>query len=143
MKSYMAKKEDVKRDWYIVDASGKALGRLAARVASVLKGKTKPTYTPNVDTGDNVVVINTDKMILTGNKATKKFHRYHTGYPGGLKEIRYDKLMETKSDFVFEKAVRGMLPKNRLGRRMIRKLYVYKDEKHGQAAQKPIALTFD
>ena len=124
MKSYMAKPGEVKRDWYVVDASGLTLGRLASQVATVLKGKNKPTYTPNVDTGDYVIVINTDKIELSGKKLEQKYYRYHTGYVGGLKEIRYDKLMSTKSDFALTKAVKGMLPKNVLGRNMIKKLFV-------------------
>ena len=140
MKSYMAKPAEVKRDWYVVDAAGLPLGRVASQVASVLKGKTKPVYTPNVDTGDYVIVINTDKIVLTGNKSEQKFYRYHTGYVGGLKEIRYDKLMEKKSDFALTKAVKGMLPKNSLGRSMIKKLFVYKGSEHPHSAQQPKEL---
>ena len=140
MKTYMAKPAEVKRDWYVVDAAGLPLGRVASQVASILKGKNKPTYTANVDTGDYVIVINTDKLILTGKKKEQKFYRYHTGYIGGLKEIRYDKLMDEKSDFALQKAVKGMLPKNSLGRAMIKKLFVYKGSEHPHAAQQPQAL---
>ena len=140
MKTYMAKPAEVKRDWYVVDAAGLPLGRVASQVASILKGKNKPTYTANVDTGDYVIVINTDKLVLTGKKKEQKFYRYHTGYIGGLKEIRYDKLMDEKSDFALQKAVKGMLPKNSLGRAMIKKLFVYKGSEHPHAAQQPQAL---
>ena len=126
MKTYMAKAESVERKWYVVDAAGVPMGRLASRVASVLRGKNKPTYTPNVDTGDFVIVINTDKAVLTGKKLENKFYRYHTGYIGGLKEISYKKMMAEKSDLAVYEAVKGMLPKNSLGRAMIKKLRVYK-----------------
>ena len=126
MKTLMAKKETVTREWLLVDAAGLPLGRVASQVASILRGKHKPIYTPHVDTGDYVIVINTDKMILTGNKGVqKKFYRY-SGFPGGLKEFDYKTLMATKSDFVLEKAVKGMLPKNSLGKDMANKLKVYK-----------------
>ncbi len=140
MKSYMAKPEEVKRDWYVVDATDVPLGRLASQVAAILRGKNKPTFTPNVDTGDYVIVINTDKVELTGKKPEQKFYRYHTGYVGGLKEIRYDKLLREKSDFAVIKAVKGMLPKNSLGRQMIKKLFVYKGAEHKQQAQQPKEL---
>lgn len=140
MKTYMAKPEEVKRVWYVVDASGMPLGRVASQVASILRGKNKPTFTPNVDTGDYVIVINCDNIILTGKKAEQKFYRYHTGYVGGLKEVRYDKLMANKSDFVLFHAVKGMLPKNSIGRDMIKKLHLYKDGEHNQQAQMPIEL---
>ena len=143
MKTYMAKAEAVERKWYVVDAAGVPLGRLASRVASVLRGKTKPTYTPNVDTGDFVIVINTDKVVLTGKKLEDKFYRYHSGYIGGLKEIPYKKLMAEKSDLAVYEAVKGMLPKNSLGRAMLKKLRVYKGAEHNHAAQKPEALKID
>ena len=143
MKTYMAKAEAVERKWYVVDAAGVPLGRLASRVASVLRGKTKPTYTPNVDTGDFVIVINTDKAVLTGKKLENKFYRYHTGYIGGLKEISYKKMMAEKSDLAVYEAVRGMLPKNSLGRQMLKKLKVYKGAEHNHAAQKPEELKVD
>ena len=143
MKSYMAKPEEIKREWYVLDAAGLPLGRVASKVASILKGKNKPTYTPNVDTGDYVIVLNTDKIVLTGNKDKQKYYTYHTGYIGGLKQIRYDKLMAEKSDFALTKAVKGMLPKNSLGRGMIKKLFVYKGAEHKQQAQKPTPITLD
>ena len=143
MKTYMAKAETVERKWYVVDAEGLTLGRLASRVAAVLRGKTKPNYTPNVDTGDFVIVINTDKVVLTGKKLEDKFYRYHTGYIGGLKEIPYKKMMEEKSDLAVYEAVKGMLPKNSLGRAMIKKLRVYKGSEHNHAAQKPETLKVD
>ena len=143
MKTYMAKAESVERKWYVVAAAGVPLGRLASRVASVLRGKNKPTYTPNVDTGDFVIVINTDKAVLTGKKLENKFYRYHTGYIGGLKEISYKKMMAEKSDLAVYEAVKGMLPKNSLGRQMLKKLKVYKGGKHNHAAQKPEELKVD
>ncbi len=143
MKTYMAKAETVERNWYVVDAAGVPLGRLASRVASVLRGKNKPTFTPNVDCGDFVIVINTDKAVLTGKKLENKFYRYHTGYIGGLKEISYKKMMEEKSDLVVYEAVKGMLPKNSLGRAMLKKLKVYKGAEHNHAAQKPEVLKLD
>ena len=143
MKTYMAKAETVERKWYVVDAAGVPLGRLASRVASVLRGKNKPTFTPNVDCGDFVIVINTDKAVLTGKKLENKFYRYHTGYIGGLKEISYKKMMEEKSDLAVYEAVKGMLPKNSLGRTMLKKLKVYKGAEHNHAAQKPEVLKLD
>ena len=143
MKTYMAKAESVERKWYVVDAEGMTLGRLASQVASVLRGKNKPTFTPNVDTGDFVIVINTDKVVLTGKKLENKFYRYHTGYIGGLKEISYKKMMAEKSDLAVYEAVRGMLPKNSLGRQMLKKLKVYKGAEHNHAAQKPEELKVD
>ena len=143
MKTYMAKAEAVERKWYVVDAAGVPLGRLASKVASVLRGKNKPTYTPNVDTGDFVIIINTDKTVLTGKKLENKFYRYHTGYIGGLKEISYKKMMAEKSDLAVYEAVKGMLPKNSLGRAMLKKLKVYKGAEHNHAAQKPEVLKVD
>ena len=143
MKTYMANAQTVERKWYVVDAAGVPLGRLASRVAFILRGKHKPTYTPHVDTGDFVIVINTDKATLTGKKAEDKFYRYHTGYIGGLKEIPYKKMMEEKSDLAVYEAVRVMLPKNSLGRAMIKKLRVYKGEAHNHEAQKPEVLKVD
>ena len=143
MKTYMAHAETVERKWYVVDATGVPLGRLASRVAAVLRGKNKPTFTPNVDTGDFVIVINTDKVLLTGKKLEKKLYRYHTGYIGGLKETPYKTLMEEKSDLAVYEAVRGMLPKNSLGRQMIKKLRLYKGPEHNHAAQKPEELKLD
>lgn len=140
MKTYMAHADSVVRKWYVVDAEGVALGRLASQVAAVLRGKHKPTFTPNVDTGDYVIVINCDKVVLTGKKAEKKYYRYHTGHIGGLKEIQYKTLLATKSDVAVYEAVKGMLPKNSLGRKMLTKLKVYKGPEHNQQAQKPETL---
>ena len=142
MKTFMAKPETVERKWYVVDATGMVLGRLASQVAAVLRGKNKPTFTPNVDTGDHVIIINCDKVVLTGRKLEQKYYRYHTGYVGGLKEIQYDKLMQTKPDFAVYEAVRGMLPKSPIGRQMIKKLKVYKGAEHNHEAQKPVELKF-
>ena len=143
MKTFMAKEGQIERKWYVVDASGMALGRLASQVAAVLRGKNKPTFTPNVDTGDHVIIINTDKVILTGKKLDKKFYTYHTGYIGGLKQIPYSKIMAEKSDLAVYEAVKGMLPKNSLGRQMITKLRVYKGAEHNHIAQKPVELKLD
>lgn len=143
MKTYMANAQTVERKWYVVDATGIPLGRLASKVAAVLRGKNKPTFTPNVDTGDNVIVINTDKVVLTGKKLDQKKYIYHTGYVGGLKETSYRKMIETKSDVVVYEAVKGMLPKNSLGRTMIKKLKVFKSGEHNHQAQKPEMLKID
>ncbi len=140
MKTYMANAQTVERKWYVVDAAGLPLGRVASKVAAVLRGKNKPTYTPNVDCGDFVIVLNSDKIVLTGKKSEDKFYRYHTGYIGGLKEVPYKKLMAEKSDVALYEAVRGMLPKNSLGRAMIKKLKIYKGAEHNHAAQKPEEL---
>ncbi len=140
MKTYMAHAENVVRKWYVVDAEGLTLGRLASRVAAILRGKNKPTFTPNVDTGDFVIIVNTDKVVLTGKKLEKKMYRYHTGYIGHLKEIQYKTLMATKSDVAVYEAVKGMLPKNSLGRKMLTKLKVYKGPEHNHQAQKPEVL---
>ncbi len=140
MKTYMAKAETVEKKWYVVDAAGVPLGRLASKVASVLRGKHKAVYTPNVDCGDFVIVINSDKVVLTGNKLENKFYRYHTSYIGGLKEIPYKTMMEKQRDVAVYEAVKGMLPKNSLGRKMITKLRVYKGAEHNHAAQKPEEL---
>ena len=138
MKTYMAKPAEVERKWYVVDATDMVLGRLAM----VLRGKNKPTFTPNVDTGDYVIIINADKVRLTGKKLEKKYYRYHTGYIGGLKEVQYKKLMAEKPEFVVYKAVKGMLPKNAIGRTMIKKLHVYAGNEHNHQAQQPVELKF-
>lgn len=140
MKTYMANAQTVERKWYVVDAEGIPLGRLATKVAAILRGKNKPSFTPNVDAGDFVIVVNSDKVVLTGKKLEDKYYRYHTGYIGGLKEISYGKLMAERSDLAVYEAVRGMLPKNSLGRQMIKKLRVYKGAEHNHAAQKPETL---
>ena len=140
MKTYMAKPEQVKREWFLIDAAGLPLGRVATTVADILTGKNKPTFTPHVDQGDFVVVINTDKVVLTGKKLEQKKMRHHTGYVGGLKEVGYDTLMRTNSVLAFEKAVKGMLPKTSLGRKQITRLKAYKDEKYVETAQSPKAV---
>ncbi len=142
MKSYMAKPHEVDRKWYIIDAEGKVLGRLATEIATLLRGKHKPTYTPHVDTGDYVIVINADKVVLTGKKLDKKYYKYHTGYPGGIKEIPYERLMEKNPEKAIELAVKGMLPKNSLGRQMIKKLKVYRGSEHRHEAQQPEVYEF-
>ena len=142
MKTYMAKAATVERKWYVVDAAGVPLGRLASQVAAVLRGKHKPTFTPNVDCGDYVIVINCDKVALTGKKAEKKLYTYHTGYIGGLKQTPYGEMLAKKSDVVVMEAVKGMLPKNTLGKQMLKKLRVYKGAEHKQQAQQPVELTF-
>ena len=142
MKSYMAKPEEIERKWYVIDCEGLVLGRVASQIASVLRGKNKPCYTPNVDCGDYVIAINTDKIVLTGKKLEKKYYRYHTGYIGGLKEIQFKKRMAEDSDKALERAVKGMLPKNSLGRDMINKLKVFKGAEHNHQAQQPIELKF-
>ena len=140
MKTFMAKNGQIERKWYVVDATDMPLGRLASQVAAVLRGKNKPTFTPNVDCGDHVIIINTDKAILTGKKLEKKFYTYHTGYIGGLKQIPYSRMMAEKSDLAVYEAVKGMLPKNSLGRKMLTKLRVYKGAEHNQQAQMPVEL---
>ena len=136
----MAKAEDINRKWYVVDAEGMVLGRLASQVAAILRGKNKPTYTPNVDTGDFVIIVNADKVVLTGKKLDQKIYYHHTGYVGHMKETVYSKLMAEKPEFAVKKAVVGMLPKGPLGRQMATKLKVYAGPEHDNAAQKPEKL---
>jgi len=140
MKTFSAKPETVKRDWFVIDAEDKVLGRLATEIARRLRGKHKAEYTPHVDTGDYIVVINADKVAVTGNKMKNKMYHHHTGYPGGLKTVNFEKLQATKPEMIIEKAVKGMLPKNPLGRDMFRKLKVYAGSEHNHAAQQPTAL---
>ena len=140
MKTFVAKPDTIKRDWYVVDAEGKTLGRLATEIASRLRGKHKPEYTPSADTGDYIIVINASKVVVTGNKTTDKVYYAHTGFPGGIKSITFDKLIQSKPEMVIESAVRGMLPKGPLGRAMFRKLKVYAGASHDHAAQKPQVL---
>ena len=140
MKTYMAKAEEIKRKWYIVDAEGKPLGRLASEVAKILRGKNKPDYTPHVDTGDHVIVLNAEKVVLTGKKLEQKIYRHHSLYPGGMKEVKYGQLMATRPEKAVELAVKGMLPHNTLGRAMYKKLKVYKGSEHEHTAQKPEKL---
>ncbi|ABK61475.1 MULTISPECIES: 50S ribosomal protein L13 [Clostridium] len=140
MKSYLAKENEVQRKWYVIDVEGKPLGRAASQVATILRGKNKPTYTPNVDTGDYVIILNAEKVALTGKKLDQKMLRHHSLYPGGLKEISYKKALESKPEFVFQEAVRRMLPQGPLGRKMLKKLKVYRGSEHNQEAQKPEVL---
>ena len=135
--SYMQKKEEVVRNWYVIDAEGISLGRLAAKVSNVLQGKHKPTYTPHVDCGDNVIVINAEKVNLTGNKLNDKMYYNHSGYTGGLRERTAKEMIENYPVEMIERAVKGMLPKTRLGRQMYKKLFVYAGSEHPHAAQKP------
>lgn len=141
MKTYSPKPEHIERRWYVVDASGQVLGRLASEVATILRGKHKPMYAPHMDTGDHVIVINADKIELTGNKAEDKYAYRHSGFPGGITAVRYKDLMATRPVAAVEKAVKGMLPKNSLGRQMVKKLHVVPGGEHPHAAQKPVALT--
>ena len=141
MKSFMAKPETIQKKWYLIDADGQVLGRLASQVAAILRGKNKPEFTPNVDTGDHVVIINTDKVVLTGKKLEQKLYRRHSGKPGNLKEIKYGQLMAERSDFAVMQAIKGMLPKNSLGAAMLKKVRVYKGAEHEQQAQQPQPLT--
>ncbi len=135
--TYMAKPQEVKRKWYIIDGEGKVLGRLAAEAAKILRGKHKPDFTPHVNTGDHVIIINAEKVVLTGNKLRQKMYYRHSGYPGGIKATRYDQLMQTKPELAVYKAVTGMLPHNSLGRDMARKLRVYRGSEHPHQAQQP------
>ena len=140
MKTYMQRKEDVARNWYVVDAEGQTLGRLATKVANVLRGKHKPTYTPHVDCGDYVIVVNAEKVKLTGNKLEDKKYYDHSGHPGGLRERNAKTMIEKYPEEMIERAVKGMLPKGRLGRAMYKKLFVYAGEEHPHAAQKPAEM---
>ena len=140
MKSFMAKKEEVKRNWYIVDAEGQTLGRLASKISPILTGKNKPTYTPYVDTGDYVILLNAEKVKLTGNKKADKMFRWHTGYMGGLKERTYGEMLEKQPRKVLEKSIKGMLPKSKLGKAMGKKLKVYAGTEHPHEAQNPIKI---
>ena len=140
MGTYSAKPSEVKRDWFVVDAEGKALGRLASEIATRLRGKHKPIYTPHIDTGDYIVVINAEKVAVTGNKFTDKMYYKHTGYVGNLKSISFDKLQASKPEKIIELAVKGMLPKGPLGRDMYRKLKVYAGPEHNHHAQQPQPL---
>ena len=136
----MQKKEDIKRDWYVIDAAGHNLGRVATKAAHILKGKHKPTYTPHVDCGDYVIIVNAEKVNLTGKKLTDKMYYNHSGYPGGLRERNAKLMIEKYPEEMMERAVKGMLPHNRLGRAMGKKLFVYRGEEHNQQAQKPIKM---
>jgi large subunit ribosomal protein L13 len=143
MKTYSANMNDRDRRWYVVDAEGKTLGRLSTQIADVLRGKRKPTYTPHVDTGDFVVVINAEKVSVTGNKRSEKLYHRHSGYPGGLKTRTFEEMIERKPEEVIRLAVKGMLPRNRLSRRQITKLKIYAGPEHPHAAQSPEVLEID
>ena len=142
MKTYMANPDKIERKWYVVDAEGQTLGRLAAEVAKVLRGKNKPEFTPHIDTGDNIIVINAEKIKVTGKKLDQKVYYHHSDYVGGMKETTLREMMAKKPDQVIELAVKGMLPKGPLGRTMIKKLHVYAGAEHAHQAQKPEVLTF-
>jgi len=141
MKTFMLKTADVVRNWYVVDAKNIPLGRLASQVADILNGKNKPTYTPHIDSGDHVIVLNSDLVVLTGNKLRQKFLYRHSGYIGKLKKIEYKTLMENESETAITIAVKGMLPKNKLGRKMLTRLYVFKGAEHPHGAQQPVEVT--
>ncbi len=143
MKTFMQKKETVERNWYIIDAEGKNLGRVATKAAHILRGKHKPTFTPHVDCGDFVIIINASKVNLTGNKMNDKMYYNHSGFPGGLRERSAKVMIEKYPEEMMERAIKGMLPHNRLGRAMGTKLFVYRDENHKQTAQKPEAIEID
>lgn len=138
--TYMQKKEEIVRNWYVIDAEGKPLGRIATKAAHILRGKNKPTFTPHIDCGDNVIIINASKVVLTGNKLNDKIYYNHSGYTGGLRERTAKVMKESYPVEMVERAVKGMLPKGRLGRQMYRKLFVYADENHPHAAQQPVEL---
>ena len=142
MSTFMAKKETLERAWYVIDAAGKPVGKTAALAASILNGKHKPTYTPHVDCGDHVVVINAEKAVLTGNKLQNKFYRRHTGYIGGLKEVKYSTLMATRPELAMELAVKGMVPDTTIGRKALTRLHVYSGADYKQVAQKPEVYEF-
>ena len=140
MKTYQAKKEELDHQWYLVNAEGKVLGRLATELAKILRGKNKPSFTPSVDTGDFVIVVNAEKVILTGKKLKDKIYYHHTGYPGGLRAISAEKLMSKKPTEILRIAVKGMLPKNSLSRQVLRKLKIYAGPNHPHEAQKPLTI---
>ena len=142
MKSYIAKPQEVERKWYVLDAEGKTLGRLASEAASILRGKKKPIYTPHVDTGDYVIIIIAEKVEVTGKKRKEKIYKRHTGYPGGLREITFEKLQAKNPEEIIRHAVKGMMPKGSLGRQMYKKLKVYAGNEHNHAAQKPEVWEF-
>ena len=143
MKTVFPSKNEIERQWHVIDADGAILGRVASKAAMLLMGKTKPTYTPFLDTGDHVVVINAQKVRLTGRKEEQKFYRRHTGYPGGLIEVQASKMRQTKPAKMLEDAIAGMLPKTKMGKQMYRKLKVYAGDRHPHQAQKPVALTVE
>jgi large subunit ribosomal protein L13 len=141
--TYSAKPADIQRDWFVVDATDQVLGRLASKIAQVLRGKNKPIFTPSMDTGDHVIVINASRVRVTGGKESKKIYYHHSGYPGGLKETPYEVMIERQPEQVMIMAVRGMLPRNRLGRAMLKKLHVYAGAEHPHVSQEPQTLEFE
>ena len=143
MKTFMQKKENIERKWYVIDATGISLGRVATKAATVLRGKHKVTYTPHVDCGDYVIIVNASKVNLTGNKLNDKMYYNHSGYPGGLRERNAKLMLENYPEEMLERAIKGMLPHNRLGRQMAKKLFVYADDNHKHEAQKPIEMKVD
>jgi len=140
MSTFMAKKETIERKWYVIDAANKPLGKTAAKAAMILRGKHKPEFTPHVDCGDFVIIVNAGKAVLTGRKLDQKFYRHHSGYIGGLKEVSYRQLMSTKPELAMQLAVKGMLPHNKIGDKSITRLKVYAGESHNQQAQQPVAF---
>lgn len=142
MSTYMPKAGDITRNWYVLDAAGKPMGRVAAQAAILLRGKHKPTFTPNADCGDHVIIINTDKAVFTGNKLQQKMYYHHSGYIGNLKEVKYSTLMKTRSDFAMQLAVKGMIPETVIGRNALTRLRVYKGADHKHVAQKPQEWAF-
>ncbi|MDK1023305.1 MAG: 50S ribosomal protein L13 [Gammaproteobacteria bacterium] len=140
MKTYSAKSETAKRDWYVIDATDKTLGRMATEIANRLRGKHKPEYTPHVDTGDYIVVVNAEKVKVTGNKTSDKMYYHHSGYPGGIKSISFEKLQEKAPERIIQQAVKGMMPRNKLSRAMLSKLKVYAGSEHPHTAQQPVEL---
>ncbi|MFN9691056.1 MAG: 50S ribosomal protein L13 [Vampirovibrionales bacterium] len=140
LKTYSAKTDEVQKEWYIVDADGQTVGRLAVQIANVLRGKHKPTYTPHIDSGDNVIIINAEKVVVSGKKYEEKLYRHHTGFIGGIKTFTFRQMMDRKPERIMEIAVRGMLPHNRLGRQQIKKLHVYVGAEHPHEAQQPKAF---
>ena len=142
MSTYMPKKGDLTRKWYVLDAAGKTLGSVAAEAAVLLRGKHKPTFTPHADCGDHVIIINAEKVVLTGNKLEQKMYYHHTGYVGNMKEVKYKTLMQTKPEFAVTKAVKGMIPDTKIGREALTRLRVYRGAEHAHAAQKPEVREF-
>ena len=140
MSTFMANNANIERKWYILDAAGKPLGKTAVRAADLLRGKTKPTYTPNADCGDHVIIINAGKAVLTGKKAEQKFYRHHSGWVGGLKETPYRILLQEMPELAMQVAVKGMMPKNTLGKNSLKRLHIYADANYEQQAQKPVVL---
>ena len=140
MSTFMANANNIERRWFVIDAAGKPLGRVAVKAATILRGKHRPEFTPHVDCGEYVIIINADKAVLTGNKLQQKYYRRHSGYIGGLKEVQYKTLMATKPELAMELAVKGMLPHNTIGRKSATRLKVYAGENHNQAAQKPVVV---